>query len=86
MVAAREQTRIARAIVGLSSFLEPLPEPAQYFMRAKLAPVIFPRLIEDDDPTRNIQWPADQEILQTISGYADDEGANVGPDEAVAGD
>lgn len=73
MVAAREQTRIARAIVGLPSYLEPLPEPAQYFMRAKLAPVIFPRLIDDDDPTRNIQWPSDQEILRTISGYADDE-------------
>lgn len=83
MVAAREQTRIARAIVGLPSYLAPLPEPARHFMRAKLAPVIFARLIEDDDPTRNVQWPADEDILRTISGYAGDDEPEVGPTDPV---
>lgn len=71
-LAAREQERIARAIIDMEVFLAPLPDSTRFLMRAKMAPVLFPLLLENDDPLRAVQWPQDDNIMTTILGYVED--------------
>ncbi|MGV1009101.1 MAG: hypothetical protein ACOYBY_10925 [Dermatophilaceae bacterium] len=70
---AREQERIARAIVDMDVLLGPLPDNTKHLMRAKMAPVLFPMLLENDDPLRIVQWPEDGNLMTTIVGYVDDD-------------
>ena len=64
---AFELDRQRRQLVGLSGYLLPLPVPTQDLLRAAMVPRLFPRLLEDDDPTREDDWfPDGDQLLVTV--------------------
>ena len=64
---AFELDRQRRQLLGLSGYLLPLPVPTQDLLRAAMVPRLFPRLLEDDDPTREDEWfPSGDLLLATV--------------------
>ncbi len=80
---AREYRRLSRGLSGLSGYLESLPEPARFLIRATLTPSLFPRLLDDDDPMRQVAWPSERTVLTAIYGYGEEQPE---PSPANAGD
>jgi hypothetical protein len=74
--AARESRRLQRGLAGLGPYLAPLPPAARHLLRATMAQTLFPRLLDDDDPLRQPDWPPARELLYAVYGVpppADDE-------------
>lgn len=55
---ASEFRRLELQFRALDPYLGPLPEDARAVMRAALAPRLFSRVLEDQDPMREPIWPA----------------------------
>jgi len=60
---ADEHTRLQRHLTSLEPFLGQLPESMRPVVRAGLAPRVFARVLDDDDPTREPIWPTTAELL-----------------------
>lgn len=83
--AAREYTRLQRGIAGIEAYLAPLPPQARHLLRATMTQVLFPRLLEDDDPLREPQWPDQRTLLYAVNDVPppnNDAGAVEDPDSA----
>lgn len=65
--AAREYTRLQRGIAGIEAYLAPLPPQARHLLRATMTQVLFPRLLEDDDPLREPQWPDQRTLMYAVN-------------------
>lgn len=59
---AAESRRLQRQFAALDLYLEPMPEPIRAVMRAALAPRLFSRLLEDNDPMREPIWPSPEKL------------------------
>jgi hypothetical protein len=59
---AAESRRLQRQFAALDLYLEPMPEPIRAVMRAALAPRLFSRLLEDNDPMREPIWPSPENL------------------------
>lgn len=71
---ADEHLRLQRHLTSLEPFLGQLPESMRPVMRAALAPRVFARVVDDDDPTREPIWPTSAELLnvERLSAPAED--------------
>ena len=65
---AREYVRLQRGLAGLGAYLAPLPAPARHLLRATMAQTLFPRLLDDDDPLRQPEWPDSRDLLYAVYG------------------
>jgi hypothetical protein len=63
---AREWTRLERGLQGIGDYLSPLPPNAQHLIRATMTQNLFPRLLEDNDPLRQPNWPDTDSLLSAI--------------------
>jgi hypothetical protein len=61
-IASQEARRLELQVSSLDAYLAPLPSPARDLLRAAMLQRLFPRLLDDDDPVREPQWP-DPELL-----------------------
>lgn len=68
---AREYVRLGRGLGGLEGYLAPLPAAAQHLIRATMTQSLFPRLLQDDDPLRQLQWPESALIAQSVYEFVD---------------
>ena len=66
-IASREATRIRRQIGAVDWYLDSMPHMERDLLRGALVGRLFPRLLEDDDPTRETQLPSTRELLDAIS-------------------
>lgn len=65
---AADNRRLAHQWAALEDYLQPLPERPQAIMRAALAPRIFSRPIEDDDPLKEPVWPTSDSLYPPDGG------------------
>ncbi len=65
---AAESRRLQRQFAAMDLYLEPMPEPIRAIMRAALAPRLFSRLLEDNDPMREPIWPSPETLYSDSSG------------------
>jgi hypothetical protein len=64
---ADEARRLQRQLRSFDAYISPLPKRAQDLMRGTMVQRLFPRLIEDNDPLREVeQFPQSVELLATI--------------------
>lgn len=63
---SRELQRLGRGLQGFDSFLDPLPVAVQTLLRSAYLQSLFPRLLDDDDPLRQISWPENKLILDSV--------------------
>jgi hypothetical protein len=77
--AARECIRLQRGLEGLGPYLEPLPAPAQHLIRAMMTQTLFPRLLEDDDPVRQVPWPPATQLLDFVHHTSATRGSSRSP-------
>jgi len=77
---ASEFRRLELQFRALDPYLGPLPEDARAVMRAALAPRLFSRVLEDQDPMREPIWPASGSIGSNAS-EADHRGEQAPMDE-----
>lgn len=77
--AGREYIRLERGLLAIPQYLSPLPPEAQHLVRAVMTQSLFPRLLEDDDPIRQINFPDPDTLLTAIApetfARADEESA-----------
>lgn len=69
--AGAESRRLERQFAALDAYLEPMQEPARAIMRAALAPRLFSRLLEDNDPMREPLWPSADSLYPGQSEHRD---------------
>jgi hypothetical protein len=62
-----ESRRLQRQFAALDAYLEPMPKRIRAMMRAALAPRLFSRLLEDDDPVREPLWPTSDSLYPSHS-------------------
>jgi hypothetical protein len=67
---AQDYVRQQRQLSVLSDYLAPLPLETAGFLRAAMAPRLFPRSIDDDDSLRDPVWPTPAEILQSLGKFS----------------
>lgn len=65
---SREYVRLQRGVEGIEDWLAPLPRDARDLLRMTVTQSLFPRLLDDDDPSHRSVWPSDNAMLQSIYG------------------
>ena len=63
-----DNRRLAHQWSALDDYLQPLPERPQAIMRAALAPRMFSRPIEDEDPLKEPVWPSAELLYPPVGG------------------
>lgn len=63
---AGDHHRQQRQLSAVDAYLAPLPDSTRHLLRAALAPRLFSRSIDDDDPLRDPVWPSPAEVLQQL--------------------
>ena len=61
---ASEHQRIAMQLGLLRPFLDGMPSCQAHVLRGSIAPLVFSRLLEDDDPLRAAVWPSPEQLQQ----------------------
>lgn len=62
--AGDEMSRLRQHVAYLEPYLAPFPERASMLLRAALAPRLFSRTLNDDDPLREPLWPSAPDVIE----------------------
>ncbi len=62
-----ELARLQRQYEALEPYLTPLSTQEARFIRGLLAPQLFPRILEDDDPMRSTRWARPEDLIKILS-------------------
>jgi hypothetical protein len=61
-----EYVRLERQLAGFDAFVSPMPDALRNLLRGAIAPQLFPRLLESDEPWQVGQWPGPDTMLRSL--------------------
>jgi hypothetical protein len=67
--ASREAFRLEHQVKAIDPFLYSLPEPQRNLLKGVMLRRLFPRLLEDDDPLREPEWPSPYEVVTLLTKW-----------------
>jgi hypothetical protein len=63
---AHEYVRLERQLVGFEAFVTPMPPVLGNLLRGSIAPQLFPRLLESNEPWQVGEWPSPDSVLRAL--------------------